>query len=1104
MIRELHYLPLYTNSREQLIEHSINAIKKGKKVIYIAPSREVMFDVRNRVIGMLGGLMNITICGFDDLEMEIFERSNNNLTVISKDEAAILLTRIIDKLSEDRKLQSLKVEDNLSGLVNSIYDLIKLFKRQAITPEKFQKIIDQFKNNTVDNYTINKFVDIYNIYELYRRELISLKLTDVDDRSFIACEEIGKCGIMDGVEEFIIDGFINIDPINVSLIKTIMESFSEINLRCSVPFRTDSTEAFLEENIVKDLLGLGFIEKEQISTSELLIDPSIRVLSQGLFNLSTERISKGESIAILNAPCIEDEVRQTAREIKKLVMEEKESLENIAIVVNDAEQYEDYMIEVFKELGIKLDYIQNKSISSHPIFRLVIEILHLVEQAEANNFIDKEKFVDIILSPYFNFYQSSKETAKEYLYVVKNLKDTVNYEASLEKIINNIKSTGESKDMVEYEFKLETITQVKEIINFFYKSNNDFPREAIAKECFEFCIKIIDSFMIAQKIKDLYKEKCDIMFYRENIEVYRQILNIFERANEILALTKTDENISCSRYIELIENIANSAHYTVFSGANGGVKVIEPDLLRGVNFDFIFVLGLNEGAYPKLNQKHLILSSVELELIRNYGIRLEDLDWELQREKVRFILTCSSAVKGLYLSYRTAEEDGGYMIKSGFLDEVQSAFSETAIENIVKPKIAMRNRFDFNSKAVWSPNELNKNILKGIWQERDYNVSCVSQNYNSLVEEHKQNLGVIIQLGKIEHSRDYYKKYNEFDGRLSNEIDLNSLGHFSASKINTYKKCPFKFYLQNMLKLNNFEEEEDLDPRSRGTLIHSILEMYYRCGDSNGIYDAETEKYAVNEEWLRNCIDKAIAKAGFTSLNDFVLKQYCEELFNKLGSFVEKDSQMLNNYKSQKNAILRPYIFELGFKDSESFAPYTFKGFIDRIDLEFNNDGKFTGNFVIYDYKGSVDSKFKDSVTGKDLQLTIYYFIIMRLLKEGFEYEKQWIKHDNPKCLGLFYYSYKDKHVTAKIDDYSKEGMYLDVCQDILTHKRDSMNKLSFDTLIQLLSSKIYEAIKNIESGNFTLPFECSSYDNEFISCEFSHICRYNEQRLEIKIKEVE
>jgi len=57
----------------------------------------------------------------------------------------------------------------------------------------------------------------------------------------------------------------------------------------------------------------------------------------------------------------------------------------------------------------------------------------------------------------------------------------------------------------------------------------------------------------------------------------------------------------------------------------------------------------------------------------------------------------------------------------------------------------------------------------------------------------------------------------------------------SVSAIETYLDCPFKFFAQHVLKLEEEpEDEEVMDPRRQGQFVHDVFERFFAAWQNAG------------------------------------------------------------------------------------------------------------------------------------------------------------------------------------------------------------------------------------------------------------------------------
>lgn len=202
-------------------------------------------------------------------------------------------------------------------------------------------------------------------------------------------------------------------------------------------------------------------------------------------------------------------------------------------------------------------------------------------------------------------------------------------------------------------------------------------------------------------------------------------------------------------------------------------------------------------------------------------------------------------------------------------------------------------------------------------------------------------------LEKLKSLNINYKEYdNQFKGvdnqKLLNVLDNNIT--LSYTSINNFYKCPFKFYLSNVLHLNEYEE---LFEAFVGSLFHHCLEQ---CLDTDTNIDEVYKLYI--DEYFKS-IPNNKEKYFFDMLRDEI-----------------KDVILIikEQYKhSQHEFSLKEKKIEFTIDKTIRFK---IKGFVDKL-LVFNND------VVIIDYKtNETKMKRKEFKVGSTIQLPIYLYLL--------------------------------------------------------------------------------------------------------------------------------
>jgi len=220
-----------------------------------------------------------------------------------------------------------------------------------------------------------------------------------------------------------------------------------------------------------------------------------------------------------------------------------------------------------------------------------------------------------------------------------------------------------------------------------------------------------------------------------------------------------------------------------------------------------------------------------------------------------------------------------------------------------------------------------------------YSKNLIKINYRKELDE-------IEKTGESSDEAKYYFKY--FDEKILpvysnsfkkfNDFKLDDVFYFSYSNIDTYNKCPFEFYCQNILKIDEFEETIYT---KFGNIAHAILEkIYENCFVFDEIAKKEIEKFENKngkltkkelallprflEEVKRTC-DLILEHKKYSSIS----KTYSEKRFDIVVS--RKDSEYV--------------IINDELKKIEKETDVNFTGRIDRI-IKTSDDSLF-----LIDYK---------------------------------------------------------------------------------------------------------------------------------------------------------
>lgn len=171
--------------------------------------------------------------------------------------------------------------------------------------------------------------------------------------------------------------------------------------------------------------------------------------------------------------------------------------------------------------------------------------------------------------------------------------------------------------------------------------------------------------------------------------------------------------------------------------------------------------------------------------------------------------------------------------------------------------------------------------------------------------------------------------------------------HLSASRIDTYLKCPHRYYIEYEL-----ERRQESEALNFGHLIHSVFERLFQGNYENPIEDG---KKLFGELWSQG--------------------QLRDISYFKLGQKVIEDFFRKNDYFTLRQAVYQKPEYEFNIPINDGEISFILTG---RIDLPLDRG---EGILEIVDFKTSVLPKSTFELE-EDVQMNVYYYAAQKLFPE--------------------------------------------------------------------------------------------------------------------------
>jgi ATP-dependent helicase/DNAse subunit B len=569
----------------------------------------------------------------------------------------------------------------------------------------------------------------------------------------------------------------------------------------------------------------------------------------------------------------------------------------------------------------------------------------------------------------------------------------------------------------------------------------------------------------------------------------------------MIAEPKPGRAIPATELIEEILRCMRSQVLRVSGGSEDGVRILEATDLRGLTFRGIFVAGLVEGEFPLRPSRDWIYPQEQREQLKEYGLSLEDISAEtLLKEEHYFYQVVCRATELLYLSRPLISSDGLAAVtsRSYYIEELKRAVHPVEIKSEVFHRDYAGSKLLDSSTvgelamflaraadASGTPDEARRSDKVVLWA-RD-------QGYIS---------SDAIRRIAIERERDG-KIFGSFDGQVKNQRLAQLLdAHFgpdhifSATRLSLYGKCPFKFFVSRVLRMEPRSEAAlDLKVTDAGELLHEIMRVF--MGQHRGRVLDRSESNLLQHELMRTADEVFDSyEQVVPPLNPHVWK--IDREIRKLLLEQVLEYELSVQEKTQAGG-LRPMFFELAFgmkahgDDPRSTEKYLeiarpcapddtnekvrLRGRIDRVDMAPD------GTTLAYDYKLSKSANVADMRAGRDLQLGAYLAALEGLfLPEG-------------RLAGGGYYVFKGG------SDRRNNGLYrksYSQSTGINAQVRSNLTDSEWNMVRAEITDRIWEFMDGMRAGLFLV--KPSQGKKTCESCDYGAVCRYETYRIRRKV----
>ncbi|MBN2307506.1 MAG: PD-(D/E)XK nuclease family protein, partial [Candidatus Hydrogenedentes bacterium] len=908
---------------------------------------------------------------FQDFVMGLLSSAGREGAVLGDLEQRYLLEQAVEGLRGRSALDAVGASATTPGFIRHMQRIVTDLKQAAIEPDAFRERVRARKNGSPLDEVVA------DVYAAYQEALIGAGAYDrvgLYWEAALLCRG-GHPAALEGVELLVLDDFDDFTPSEFRLLAAIEPHVEELvfGLNCNAeePSQAD-LYALTRDTVqrVKDTFPSNelraFAEDGPRSFVEF-------AASQVFWRTPPARPPdlRPDLELVPCAGCVQ-EIETIGRRVKGLLVEEAVPLEEVAIIFRNLGGVADTIRAVFDEFGIPVRIDHRPALAQSAACAFLLDLL------DATGEWRREPILDIVTSPWFRPEPPPAPRGKALAGRI----------ARMARVVSGYREWGQRAGHLLGRLEAASARADED-----EEAQRTLERMPDARDAAQTLLDLLGSLKNAAA---LVPERGTLQDYGRAMEALVEACGIERalaaeaasiapvRASEAAALealrgllTRLSTGLAPlaaparrwtrSEFLAWFRQALRDTPYAPPQAAVG-VHCLDAERARHLRFDYVFFGGVNEGEVPQPASVNAVYSEEDIAELEGVEVRLAGRRKQADRERVLFHHVLDVARERLWITWRTVSPDERPASPSPFIADILELFDDC--RGVVLSPPPPPHAFVPSLDAVASPRDLRNALLfRG--------EPGALARFGEEVAPFRERAGVDI-------GRHRAGPFDAYDGVLSDPARIEAIAgrfganrQFSAAQLEAYALCPFQFFVEYVLGL---EDEEmpvaEFDPRIRGTILHEILQRFHARYRGQSVPDVAEQDA---DEAMSRLVDEVFAARAARSVTapPGVVAVERERMRAILARYLALE-------RAAGDANWKPQYFEVAFGhawgaagDGPSRAepvtldtpagPVLLAGRIDRIDEDEGG-----ANVRVIDYKTTVHVKQKDVKSGASLQLGLY------------------------------------------------------------------------------------------------------------------------------------
>lgn len=984
------------------------------------------------------GIMNIDVLSFARLAYRVFEETGGGGLPVLDDEGKNLILRKIAGDYES-ELKMLGGHMKKQGYISEVKSVISEFTQYDIGEDEIERVMESAGESSRLYYKLADIRLLYRGFTDYLREKYITKeeLLDVLSREVEKSERLKNSTV-------VLDGFTGFTPVQDRLLGELMRHCREVVVTVTMDRRENPYvyehpyQLFaLSKQMVTSLLQIAKQNKIPVEESVELYDhvpwrfkeqEALAFLEKHLFRYGAGAYEKEqEQVKLHLAKNPREEAYAVAEQVRRMMREDGYRLRDIGVIVSDMDVYADRLKQAFIKYDIPFFMDHKRSILLNSFVEYIRSVLHMAEQS-----FSYESVFRFLRTNLAGFTYEEIDELENYV-IGLGIKG---YKHWQEKWTRKLKGMAqEDLDKMNH-YRRQLVEKVDGLIYVLRQRRKTVAD--ITRAIYEFMVQENLQVRLAEQ-EELFKAKGELALAREYAQIYRIVIELFDKFVELLG----DEEVSLSEYCKLLDAGLEEARVGVIPPEVDQVVIGDMQRTRLKDIKALLFAGANDVYLPGALLRTGLLSELDREKFAREKLTLSAGGKEKAYvQKFYLYLNLTKPSEKLDIYYSKVSADGKSVRPSYLIQELQKLF----------PKLKVRDEERYLKEQELTENIGFDRMIRGFVQKRHETDGAWCELYSWYKKNPKwqEKVERFLEAG-------YYRKPLD---ALTEEAAKRLYGEefeTSITRMERFAVCAFSHFLTYGLGLRE-REEYDFQAADLGNVCHRALERFsYKVERETGDWLKLTEEQ--RNQYVEESVEEAIADYGNSILYSSSRNAY---LIVRMKRMLEKTVWALT--KQLAAGDFKPSAYEMRFAN----------GKIDRVDTCEDGDCIYV---KVIDYKtGSKSFDVTALYHGLQLQLMVYMDAALQLEQK---------KHPEKEILpaGVFYYRIQDPLIDRPKEGEERESILKEL-------KPDGMISLEKEVLEHLDHCMVGESsvipVKYNKNGSLSKSSKAASAQDFYLMMKYA------------------